>query len=73
MDLATVLFVAGGVWMCVLGVFVALCRAAKLGDEALVKAMVADSRQRQRLRRHKRPERSHIRAIGPAGVYPGRR
>jgi hypothetical protein len=72
MDLATILFVAGGVWMCVLGLFVALCRAAKLGDEALMRAMVSDSGRRRRLRRS---ERSHLRVVGgrAIGAYSVRR
>ena len=72
MDLATILFVAGGVWMCVLGLFVALCRAAKLGDEALMRAMVSDSGSR---RRRRRSERSHLRVVGdrPVGAYSTRR
>ncbi len=72
MDFATVLFVAGGVWICVLGLFVALCRAAKLGDEALMRAMVTESGRR---RRPRRPERSHLRVAGgrTAGVYSARR
>ena len=72
MGLASVLFLAGGVWVCVLGVFVALCRAAKLGDEALVRAVVTES-PAIRPRRH--VERSHLRLVGSrtVGLPSGRR
>jgi len=73
MDLATVIFVAGGLWVCVLVLFMALCRAAKLGDEALMRAVATETPNRRRYKRH--PARSRLGVAGTqaVSVFPGRR
>jgi hypothetical protein len=81
MGLASILFLAGGIWVCVLGLFMALCRAAKIGDEAMMNATAnAPARRRYSRRRSVQPNLQLVagRTAGIshgrfAGISPGRR
>jgi hypothetical protein len=73
MDLATVLFVAGGLWVCVICLFMALCRAAKLGDEALMRAVARERPARRRYKRYHERSRHGVAGAQAVGASAARR
>jgi hypothetical protein len=72
MEFATILLLGVGVWVGILWAFIALCKAAKLGDEAIQAAYREATRRRQQ-RRHADEPQVELAAGRAAGVPRGQR